>query len=159
MVKQTSESRAARKQAEAIVDMALDVMLDSDNDIAWQGGSVIGALVDFKGEIPRSSGFSGFCKLADKIDRFKRWRQPHLLACMIMRNLSDLQREAVAYDRFYRGRVKMAIDPFTPDKRVEIYWDDRRCADNLRCSVAAFQDRVHKGYKTIEAMMGRSIAA
>jgi len=153
MVERTTESRAARKQAEVIVDMALDVMLDADNDIAWQGRSIIGALVDFKGEIPRSSGFSGFCKLAGKIDRMKRWSDMHLMACMVVRNLSDRQREAVAYDRFYRGRTKAAIDPFTPEKRIEIYWDDQRCADSLRCSVSAFRSRVYEGYSSIESMM------
>lgn len=159
MVERTTESRAARKQAEMIVDMALDVMLDSDNDIAWQGGSIIGALVDFKGEIPRSSGFSGFCKLAGKIDRMKGWSGTHLMACMIVRSLSDRQRAAVAYDRFYRGRVKVEIDPFTPDKRAEILWDDRRCADSLGCTVDAFQKRVYEGYKSIEVAMGQKVAA
>lgn len=163
MVERTPESRAARKQAEAVVDMALDVMLDvmldSDNDIAWQGGSIIGALVDFKGEIPRSSGFSGFCKLAGKIDRFKRWSDMHLMACMVMRSLSDRQREAVAYDRFYRGRTKVAIDPFVPEKRVEIKWDDQHCASSLDCTVDAFRKRVYEGYRSIEAMMRQKVAA
>lgn len=156
MVKRTDSTRATRKQAEVVVDMFLNVLLSSSGDVAWESKSVIGALVDFKGQIPKSSGFSGFCKLAGKVDRMRDWDGAHLAACMLMRSLSDRQREALAYDRFYRGRTKVAVDPFTPEKRVEIRWDDRRCADNLRCSVTAFQKRVFEGYRSLEALISSS---
>ena len=157
MVKRTNSSKAARQQAEAIVDLFLDVLLSSDDDIAKESRSVIGALVDFKGQIPKSSGFSGFCKLAGKVDRMHRWSDAHLMACMVVRNLSDRQRDALAFDRFYRNRTKVAVDPFTPEKRIEIHWDDRRCADSLHCSVAAFQQRVYDGYSALELRLGANV--
>ena len=110
-----------------IVDMFLDVLLSNHDEIAKESRSIIGALVDFRGEIPRSSGFSGFCKLAAKVDRMRDWSDIHLLACMIVRNLSDRQCEALAYDRFYRGRTKVATDPCFPRQRAEIHWDDNAC--------------------------------
>jgi len=159
MVKRTDSSKAARQQAEVIVDLFLDVLLSSDDDIAKESRSVIGALVDFKGQIPKSSGFSGFCKLAGKVDRMRDWSDTHMMACMVMRNLSDRQREALAYDRFYRGRTKVATDPFFPDQRVEIHWDDNACAESLGCSVNAFQKRVFEGYCSVEAMLTKSAKA
>ena len=159
MTERTNETKAARQQAVMIVDLFLDVLLSSDDDIAKESRSVIGALVDFKGQIPKSSGFSGFCKLAGKVDRMHRWSDAHLMACMVVRNLSDRQRDALAFDRFYRNRTKVAVDPFTPEKRIEIHWDDRRCADYLKCTVEAFQKRVYEGYRNIEAMMSEKIAA
>ena len=159
MVKRTNSSKAARQQAEAIVDLFLDVLLSSDDDIAKESRSVIGALVDFKGQIPKSSGFSGFCKLAGKVDRMARWSDTHMMACMVMRNLSDRQREALAYDRFYRGRTKVATDPFFPEQRVGIHWDDNACAESLGCSVNAFQKRVFEGYCSVEAMLTKSAKA
>jgi hypothetical protein len=159
MTKRTDATRTARQQAEAIVDLFLDVLLSSDDDIAKESRSVIGALVDFKGQISKSSGLSGFCTLAAKVDRMRDWSDIHLLACMIVRNLSDRQREAVVCDRAYRGRTKVDVDPFTPEKRIEIHWDDRRCADYLKCTVEAFQKRVYEGYRNIEAMLSEKIAA
>ena len=159
MVKRTNSSKAARQQAEVIVDMFLDVLLSNHDEIARESRSIIGALVDFRGEIPRSSGFSGFCKLAAKVDRMRDWSDIHLLACMIVRNLSDRQCEALAYDRFYRGRTKVATDPFFPEQRVGIHWDDNACAESLGCSVNAFQKRVFEGYCSVEAMLTKSAKA
>jgi len=159
MTERTNETKAARQQAVMIVDMFLDVLLSNHSDIARESRSIIGALVDFKGEIPRSSGFSGFCMLASKVDRMNDWSGAHLMACMVMRDLSDRQREALAYDRFYRGRTKVAIDPFVLGKSVEKYWGDDECADSLRCSVEAFQKRVYEGYSSIESMMCRQLQA
>jgi len=159
MVKRTNSSKAARQQAEVIVDMFLDVLLSNHDEIARESRSIIGALVDFRGEIPRSSGFRGFCKLAAKVDRMRDWSDIHLLACMIVRNLSDRQCEALAYDRFYRGRTKVATDPFFPEQRVGIHWDDNACAESLGCSVNAFQKRVFEGYCSVEAMLTKSAKA
>jgi len=161
MRKKSDDEKAARIEAEKIVDRFLDVLMSGDDEIARESRSVIGALVDFKGEIPRSSGFSGFCKLAGKVDRMKRWGSQHLLACMIMRSLSGRQREALAVDRAIRGRLRAAADPFKPEKVISEKWTDERCAAELRCSVTAFNTRVSDGYGKIEADLaaGRTIKA
>jgi hypothetical protein len=159
MVKRTETGKSARRQAEVIVDMFLDVLLSNHEKIARESRSIIGALVDFRGEIPRSSGFGGFCKMAGKVDRMARWSDTHMMACMVMRNLSGRQREALAYDRFYRGRTKVATDPFFPEQRAEIHWDDNACAESLGCSVNAFQKRVFEGYCSVEAMLTKPAKA
>jgi hypothetical protein len=151
MTKRTDATRTARQQTAVVVDLFLDVLLSNQGEIPMESRCVIGALVDFKGQIPKSSGFRGFCTLAAKVDRMRDWSDIHLLACMIVRNLSDRQREAVVCDRAYRGRTKVAIDPFMPDKPVEVkLWDDKECARELGCTVPALRQRIVDGYSSIE---------
>ena len=157
MTERTTESKAARKQAELVVDMFLDVLTNGNAEIAKESRSVIGALVDFRGEIPRSSGFAGFCKLAAKIDRMKRISPVEMMACYVVNRLSERQVEAVVCDRAYRGRTKVAIDPFHPDKPLEVaLWDDVRCAQSLRCTVATFRQRIYDGYSKLEFVLGEN---
>lgn len=151
--------KAARKQAQTVVDLFLDVLLSRDRDAGWQGDNLIGKLVDFKGELPKSSGFSGFSKVYEQSKHFREWSDSHKMACVLMRNVSDRQREALCMDRAYRGRTKVAVDPFTPEQRIEIYWSDDACAQQLRCTVSAFQNRVHDGYRSLEGMLAEKIAA
>ena len=148
-----------RRQAQVVVDLFLDVLLSKDDDAGWEGDSVIGRLVDFKGELPQSSGFSGFSKVYEASKKLHDWSDSHVMACVMMRSLSDRQREALCFDRAYRGRTKVAVDPFTSDKQVEIHWNDEACAQQLRCTVKAFQDRIHHGYGRLEAMLSGKMAA
>jgi len=50
MRKKTDDEKAARMEAEKVVDRFLDVFLSGDDDISRESRSIIGALVDFKGE-------------------------------------------------------------------------------------------------------------
>lgn len=157
--KRAEGDKVIREQAQKVVDLFLDVLLSRDMDAGWEGDSLIGKLVDFKGELPMSSGFSGFSKVYENSKKLANWSPPHKLACILMRNLSDRQREALCFDRAYRGRTKVAVDPFTPDQRVEIYWSDDACAQQLRCSVTAFRNRVSDGYERLAEMMNEPVTA
>jgi len=139
-----------RNKAQVVVDRFLEVLLSADSDAGWEGGCLIGRLVDFKGELPRSSGFSGFSKVYEQSKLLREWSEPYSVACQMMRQLSDRQCEALCFDRAYRGRTKVAVDPFTPDQRVEIFWDDNACAQLLRCNIGTFRRRVHDGYRSLE---------
>jgi len=143
--------RVARQQAEQMVDLFLEVIFSSDRDAGWQGHNLIGKLVDFRGELPNSSGHNGFSKVWEKSRLLSQWSDAHKMACLMMGRLSDRKQEAVAVDRSYRNHVKVAIDPFVPDKRIELLWDDRRCADYLGCTINAFRKRIHEGYQDLEA--------
>ncbi len=161
MVKQRrgDRTKTARQQAEIVVDLFLDVLLSRDRDAGWEGNSLIGKLVEFKGELPKSSGFSGFSKVYEQSKWLRDWSDEHVAACVMMRSLSDRRREALCMDRAYRGRTKVVVDPFTPEQRVEIYWDDNACAQQLRCTPEAFRRRVHEGYRALEWMIAEQIAA
>jgi hypothetical protein len=157
--KRNGQTRTARQQAQLVVDLFLDVLLSRDQDAGWQGDSLIGKLVDFKGELPKSSGFSGFSKVYEQSKWLREWSDSHKMACVVMRNISDRQREALCMDRAYRGRTKVAVDPFTPDARIEIHWNDEACAQQLRCSPQAFSQRVHDGYRALESLLAEKVAA
>lgn len=153
-----NSEKAARNMAMQVVDWYLDVLLADEGSIAMEGRTVIGALVDFKGQMPQSSGFSGFCKLGAKVDRMRDWPDGHRMAVVVMHKLSDRQREAVCIDRSYRGRTKVAIDPFTPEKPIEKHWGDKECAELSRCTITTFRQRVYDGYSRLEGMLGQHIA-
>lgn len=157
--KRNDQTKTTRQQAQVVVDLFLDVLLSRDRDAGWAGDSLIGKLVDFKGELPKSSGFSGFSKVYEQSKYLRDWSDSHKMACVVMRNLSDRQCEALCFDRAYRGRTKVAVDPFTPNDRVEIHWDDNACAQQLRCSAEAFRQRVHDGYRALEILLAEKVAA
>lgn len=146
-----------RQQAETVVDLYLDVVFSCDGDAGWQGAGLIGKLVDFKGDLPQSSGFSGFEKVYNQSKKLASWSGPHKMAALVMHIISDRQREAVCIDRSYRGRTKVAVDPFVPSERIEIHWDDERCAEYAGCSANAFRKRVSEGYEAISHQLQKSV--
>lgn len=157
-VTKSKQQLTARQMAEQTVDLFLEVIFSSERDAGWQGDNLIGKLVDFKGELPQSSGFSGFSKVWEKSVLLRDWPEAHKMACVVMHRLPDRKREALSVDRSYRNRVKVTIDSFTPDKRIEILWNDQRCADYLDCSVNAFRKRINEGYQALEELLQESIA-
>ena len=158
--RKTADQVRAREAAKREVDRFLAYLqgLESIDAIAREGRSLMGMLAEFEGDPPASSGFSGFCVLADKIDRVRLRHMPDEFARAFDRlagiaRRSPLQVQALCVDRWYRNRTRVAIDPFT-EQRYEIHWDDRACADYLRCTVKVFQRRVSKGYCALEEVLG-----
>lgn len=158
--RKTQEQRRARAAAQREVDRYIAYLqgLDTIDQIAHQGRSLMGMWAEFCGRPPSGSGFSGFCQLADKLEQIRRRQMPEDFARAYERltRLSERapkQVAALCVDRFYRGRTKVAIDPFT-EQRHEIHWDDHACAQLLGCTVKMFQRRVTKGYGQLESLLG-----
>lgn len=154
--RKTTEQRELRKRAEDTVEHYLDwLFCDQDGQsIAREGRSMMGIWSDFRGDIPKSSGFSGFCTLAAKVDRM---RIRHATDWMIkardaMKELEGEYIDALCVDRFYRGKTKVATDPFT-EQRVEIYYRDEDCARFLKVSVEAMRKRISRGYQMLESVL------
>jgi len=157
--RKTAEQVQNREKAKLLIAQFLDYLSKADiaRDMAWEGRSVIGMAADFLGQIPKGSGFSGFCKLAgkcDKIDRLYITEDEHN-AATVMALLTDNAVEALCVDVALRGKERVfAIDPFNPEHPVVHFWDDRRCADYLLCDVPTFRNRVSDGYKRLESILG-----
>ena len=154
--RKTADQVRAREAAQREVDRFLAYIqgLDTIDSIAHEGRSIMGLWADFEGDPPGSSGFRGFCVLVDKIDKIRLRHMPDEFARAFdrlggMADRSPLQVQALCVDRWYRNRTRVAIDPFT-EQRHEIHWDDRACADYLKCTVKVFQRRVTKGYAALE---------
>lgn len=151
--------RRWRNQAKSTVDLYIEAIYAEARrrDLAYESRSVIGMSVDFRGQIPRGSGFSGFCKLGAKIDRMSRdiITQNHLRAVEWLDRLPEIFRDAMVYDRALRGREKVvAVDPLRPGNPVTKLWTDERCAEDLHCTKDAFKRRVSDGYFELERIMG-----
>jgi len=158
--RKTPHQRRAREAAQREVDRYIAYLqgLDTIEQIAHQGRSIMGMWADFEGKPPSGSGFSGFCMLADKLEkiRFRHMPEEFARAYDRLSRLADKaprQVEALCVDRLYRGRVKVAVDPFS-EQRYEIHWNDSACAQLVGCSVKVFQRRVTKGYSRLECLLG-----
>jgi len=157
--RKTPEQKVWRNRAKDAVDLYIEVLYTEAKhwDIGRESRSVIGMTVDFLGEIPRGSGFIGFCKLGAKIDRMARdvLTQDHHNAADWIKRLSHDQRGALVYERALRGRNKVvAVDPLKPDQPVTKLWTDEECARDLECSADVFRRRISDGYSELERLMG-----
>lgn len=157
--RKTVGQKAWRNSAKNAVDLYIEVIYADvrNRDIAWESRSVIGMSVDFLGEIPKGSGFNGFCKLGAKIDLMAHdvRTQDHRSAVEWVVRLPSEQRDALVYDRALRGRNRViAVDPLTPQNPVTKLWTDDKCALDLECSADTFRRRVSDGYMELERMMG-----
>lgn len=158
--RKTSDQRRAREAAQREVDRFIAYLqgLDTIDQLAHQGRSIMGMWAEFEGKPPSGSGFNGFCMLADKLEKIRLRQMPEEFARAYdrlsrMASRAPKQVDALCVDRFYRGRTKVAIDRFT-EKRYEIHWNDYACAQLLGCSVKVFQRRVTKGYGQLEYLLG-----
>lgn len=153
--RKTTEQKLWRIKAQETVDDFLDYMF-SDRDqegITKESRSLLGIYSEH-GHIPRGSGFSGFCKLAGKVDRM-RFRHVTDQMRRARDKVSQLDEDllgALCIDRCYRGRTKVAIDPFT-EERIEIVWDDERCASLMSVSSDTMRKRISRGYKALEIVL------
>lgn len=157
--RKSDEQIRARQAAKEVVDLFLDYIVKADRikDIGKESRHVAGMMVDFKGRIPASSGFSAICKLAGTCDRINRQylSQDEIGAATLMALMGERQVEALCVDRALRGRTKvLAIDPFNPEEPITKHWDDDQCAYYLGTEVKTFQRRVTKGYIRLEELMG-----
>ncbi|WP_165856749.1 hypothetical protein [Marinobacter sp. JSM 1782161] len=152
----SNAEQAGRAMAEKVTDLFLDVLLTNEEGLAWENMGLVGRLVDFKGHMPQASGYSQVDTLWRRVDKMRNWSAAHKASMILMRRLSDRQREAVCFDRAYRGRTKVAVDPFVPLKQVEIYWGDHQCAEQLGCSVNAFRKRIQEGYQRLAELVEES---
>jgi len=158
--RRSDAQRRARETAQMEVDRYIAYLqgLDTIDQIAHQGRSILSMWAEFHGRPPSGSGHSGFCNLADKLEKIRRRNTPEDFARAYQRlsgmaEKSPKQVSALCVDRYCRGRIKATVDPFT-DQRREVLWDDHACAQLLGCSVKCFQRRVSKGYIQIEYMLG-----
>lgn len=150
---------AAREQAELLVDRYLDWLFSLTEDAGWHGGSILGRWLDFQGDIPQGSGFMGFDRYEKELRYLTHTGHRTAEAVGIVDSLPQDQRRAVLSDRAYRGRTKVAIDPFVPEKPVEILWTTARVAGHLGISEDAYRKQVSRGYLAIERSLDLKEAA
>lgn len=160
--RKTTEQKLWRKDAERLVEQYLDyVFCDADGEsIAREGRSMMGRYLDFHGDIPKGSGFSGFCTLAAKVDRM---RMRHATDWMIrardiVTQLDGNLINALCVERMYRNRPRAAFDPIS-EQRYEVCWGDVECAQYLGIAPGTFRNRISSGYQALMEIMRELRAA
>ena len=155
--KKTYHEQRLRAEAERIVDRFLKVAMSRESEAGWDGDNVIGRLIDFQGYLPESSGFSGFSTVWEQSLLLGEWPPRFRVSVRLVLALTELQQAAVCMDRAYRGRQRMVADTES-QRRVCVYWSDKRCAEALGCTRNAFRSRVNSGYRAIEEMISNAVA-
>ena len=150
--RKTENDKALRQEARRVVDRHLQMILSTTDDVAWEGSSVIGRLIEFCGDLPDSSGFAGVDKMPNRIQRIIDWPAKHRVSRRLMLQLTEGQRMALYIDRLYRGQHKADSDT-ARQTRQEVYWSDARCAEKLGISQNAFRLRISGGYQALEYMI------
>ncbi len=154
--RKTPQEIRLRERAMEIVESYLDFLfaVKDVTDIASEGRCLLGIYSEH-GEIPRGSGFSGFCRLAGTVDRIRNREITSRMieAEKILSGLESGQRTAVCIDRHFRGKTKViATDPLN-GKHVEITFRAIDCAEMLGIDEPAYRKRVSRGYQVIESAL------
>lgn len=150
--KKTKQQQKIRDYAKTVVDLYLKLVMATDADAGWDGINIIGRLMDFYGDLPESSGFSGVDRMPERIRLIQHWPKQFRVSNRLMMQLTAKQREAVCIDRMYRGRKRMTTDTEI-QRRAEVYWSDTRCAKVLDISAGALRARISEGYRALEEII------
>lgn len=148
-----SRNSEPRKQAEKVVDLYLGVLMSRDSDAGWVGISTLQRMVDHKGDLPKSSGYQVRDGMERQLYCLREISNEEKRAYSLVSRLTKNQREAVAFDRHYRNRVKVAFDPIS-EQRYEILWTDERVAAVLEIDKNCLHQRIHAGYRRLIQLMG-----
>lgn len=143
-----------RAQAEKLADIYVTWKMTTDTEAGWHSGSIIGRLVDFRGDLPASSGFYGVDRMEKEVRYLVNHHADLPAAKAALSRLDKRYYDAVVSDQAFRGRTKVAIDPFRPEKPVEIRCTDEYIARVLEITVRTYRDRITEGYRQIADYCG-----
>jgi len=156
--RKTAQQQELREQAQKVVEDFLDYLFAGKDteDIAMEARHILGTYADH-GSLPHGSGFSGFCKLAGKVDRIRWCEVTHQMreAKRLMDSINDDSGlvDALCIERMYRGKTRAkAVDPLN-GKAVMITYRTRDCANMLGISQDVYRKRVSRGFQRLEAVM------
>lgn len=154
--RKTNEEKALRERAGKIAEDYIDFLIVTglQDDIANEGRHILGIYQEH-GELPKSSGFSGFCTLAGRVDRMRHRELTSWMieADRVMAKVTPEYVEAVCVDKGMRGKThSIATDPLN-EKSIEITCTIAWCAEKLGVSEATYRKRVSRGYQQIERVL------
>ncbi len=146
------EDRRVREQAHRFVDLYLKIVFADEFSAGWEGQSICGKIQDFGFQLPGSSGFAGVDKMWERTLQLGTWPKQFRVAAKLMARLTEHQHNAVCIDRCYRGTKRMETD-VENQRRVQVYWSDKKCAEMLGISQDTFRRRISDGYKALEGFI------
>mgnify|MGYP006431478721 CR=1 FL=1 len=152
MAEQSKLDQKVRERSKLIVDWYLTVVMSTDEEAGWEGDSVVGKLMDFWGQIPKGSGFAGVDRMWERTLKLGSWPKQYRVAVRLLMSLTKEQRTALCIDRAYRGRTRMHSDTEN-QRRVQVRWSDRKCAEKMGLNQSQFRMRIKEGYEALDEMI------
>lgn len=138
-----------RQLAEKLVDVYLAWLQSHDRDAGWHGQHIIGRLIDFKGDLPGSSGYMPDDGMIREV-RFLR--TPHAMladARGLVDAMSPEQRDAVLLSVLCKRRVRVI-------KGVEVPMSLFHIADAAGVNPNTFRARIKRGWEWLENQLENS---
>lgn len=148
----------ARSVAEKIVDDFLSWYRSADKDAGWHGDSMIGRLVDFKGDLPSSSGFYAVDSMEYEMRFVRHITKDQRAAIEIFGRMPKVNAVAVMLDRAVRGKTLAHEDPYTK-KPVTVSYPDAILAHEMDMTVNLFKMAIRDGYQWIAQAVEQREAA
>lgn len=132
-----------RQLAEKLIDVYLGWLQSADRDAGWHGPHIIGRLIDFKGDLPGSSGYMPDGSMIREVHFL---RTPHALLAEA-RGLIDAmerkQRDAVLLSVLCKRRIRVV-------KGVEVPMSLFHIADAAGVNPNTFRTRIKRGWEWLE---------
>ncbi|WP_375191815.1 hypothetical protein [Marinobacter sp.] len=138
-----------RELAEKLVDVYLAWLQSADRDAGWHGQHIIGRLIDFKGDLP---GTSGYMPDDGMIREVRFLRTPHALlneAKALIGEMDRRQRDAVLLSVLCKRRVRIVKDVEVPMSLFHI-------ADAAGVNPNTFRTRIKRGWEWLEKELENS---
>lgn len=138
-----------RQLAEKLIDVYLAWLQSHDRDAGWHGQHIIGRLIDFKGDLPGSSGYMPDDGMIREV-RFLR--TPHALlaeAKELVAEMEQRQRDAVLLSVLCKRRIRVI-------KGVEVPMSLFHIADAAGVNPNTFRTRIKRGWDWLEEQLQNS---
>lgn len=138
-----------RQLAERLIDVYLGWLQSADRDAGWHGQHIIGRLIDFKGDLPGSSGYMPDDGMIREV-RFLR--TPHAL-------LADAKKVVEAMDRKHRDAVLLSVlckRRIRVIKGVEVPMSLFHIADAAGVNPNTFRTHIKRGWEWLESELENS---
>lgn len=142
-------TRTPRELAEKLIDVYLQWLQSADRDAGWHGRHVIGRMVEFKGDLPESSGYMPDDGMIREV-RFLR--TPHAL-------LADARRVIDSMDRKHRDAVLLSVmckRRIRVIKGVEVQMSQFHIAEEAGVNPNTFRAWVKRGWEWLEKELENS---
>lgn len=151
-------TKAQRERAQFLVDLYLTWRLSTHHDAGWHGEHVLGRLVQFRGDLPPSSGNDqSDLKMIGEVRWLRHFHRECDYAVNIMLNMQKRTPRlfaAVLLDRYARKRTfrQQQVVPGEGVKAVDVQYTTAHLADVLGVSVENFRQMCSRGYGYIEGI-------
>ena len=140
--------RQELREAERIVRIYTSSFYNTTGDAGWHQPSVLQALIDFKGDLPKGTGNDqSNMKMINEI-RYVNSAHPELPLCIALMSQVEVEHQVVM---IIHARCKGMVCPHT-----DSVYTERQMAAAIKMDFGVWQKRKREGYKQLIAQMNQT---